>query len=135
MQLNLSQPLAHITAKFILDGQEYEIEQFMVKFSQPTDYKGQPQYEIKGGQLSLTMTQIADDNLYNWAKRSNLLKSGDILFQTDLGITILEINFIDAYCVNLAREINAFTGTTTSLVIAPKELKVNGVKHENYWPE
>lgn len=130
---NLSLPFAHVIANFILDGKTYEIEQFKIGFSQPSDYKGQPQYEMKGGQIMINLAQAADDNLYLWAKKSTLLKNGTILFQTDMGITLLEISFINAYCINLTRNINAFTGTSTSLIIAPEQVSLNGEKHDNSW--
>jgi len=126
-------PLAHIVSKFVLDGKKYEVEDFKISFSQSIDYKGQPQHEILGGQLYVTLHEKADDNLYLWAKKSTLLKSGSILFQTDLGMTVLELNFTDAYCIHLARNINAYSGTTTALILSPKEISMNGVKHENYW--
>jgi hypothetical protein len=74
-----------------------------------------------------------NDNLYTWAKKETQLKSGQILFQTDLGITVLEIAFTDAYRIHLGRNINAYTGTSTALILSPKEISMNGVKHENYW--
>ncbi len=127
-------PFAHIVGKFILDGKEYEIETFRVKFTQPSDYKGQPQHEIKGGQLMVTITQAADNNLLLWAKTSTMRKVGQILFQTDLGITVLRIDFSEAYCITLARDINARTGTKTSLVISPEIVIMNDVGHDNFWP-
>jgi hypothetical protein len=126
-------PLAHIVSKFVLDGKSYEVEDFKISFSQSVDYKGQPQHEVLGGQLYITLSEAASDSLYLWAKKSTQLKSGVILFQTDLGMTILEMNFTNAYCVHLSRSINAYTGTTTALIISPKEIRMNGVKHENYW--
>lgn len=131
----LNLPFAHIVAKFILDGKKYDIETFKIKFSQPIDYKGQPQHEVKGGELMIVLTQAADNNLYLWAKTATSLKNGEILFQTDLGITILRISFINAYCITLARNINATTGTKTSLVIAPEKVKLNNVEHDNFWPK
>jgi hypothetical protein len=44
-------PLAHINAKFSLDGETFEVEHFGINFEQPTDFKGQPQHEIGGGHL------------------------------------------------------------------------------------
>lgn len=129
----LNLPLSHIEAKFVLDGKTYDIETFNIKFSQPVDYKGQPQHEMKGGQLMIVLSQAADDNLYLWAKKSTLLKDGQILFQTDLGITVLRLNFTNAYCITLARDINIMTGTTTSLVIAPEIVILNDVEHNNFW--
>ncbi|MDR2915262.1 MAG: type VI secretion system needle protein Hcp [Tannerella sp.] len=131
----LTLPLAHLVANFVLDGKKYEIEQFRISFVQPTDYKGQPQHEIMGGQILIKITQIPDDNLYLWAKKAIQLKSGQVLFQTDLGITVLKINFTNAYCISLTREINAYNGTSTSLIISPENVSMNGVEHDNFWPK
>ena len=68
-------PLAHIVSKFILEGKSYEVEDFKISFSQAVDFKGQPQHEMLGGQLYLTLTQAADDNLYFKIKRpSDIVK-------------------------------------------------------------
>jgi len=62
-----------------------------------------------------------------------LRKSGQAIFQTDLGISILRINFADAYCVNLERTTSALTGTETTLIISPKSISMNGIEHDNNW--
>lgn len=131
--ISLSQPLAHINAKFILDGSTYTVSKFKVNFAQPVDYKGQPEHEVRGGHLLITLSQAADNNLYLWAKKSTLLKSGQVIFQTDLGISILRVNFADAYCVNLERTTSALTGTETTLIISPKSILMNDVEHSNHW--
>jgi len=128
-------PLAHIEAKFILDGKTYEVEAFDTQFSQPVDFKGQPQKELKGGQINLTLTQMTDSNLYLWAKTATQLKNGAVLFQTDVGITVLRAEFEKAYCVGLIRNIDAKAGTRTVLTIAPEVIKMNGTEHDNFWPE
>lgn len=127
-------PLAHIEAKFILDGQTYEVEAFETEFSQPVDFKQQPQHELTGGQIMLTLTQAVNNNILLWAKTATMLKNGEILFQTDLGITVLRVEFIDGYCVGLTRHIDASAGTKTMLMIAPEITKLNGTEHDNFWP-
>ncbi len=127
-------PLAHIVAKFILDGKTYEVESFKIGFEQPVDYKGQPQHETRGGQMSLVLPQAVDKPLFIWARTSTLLKDGVVLFQTDLSMTVLEIAFENAYCISIDREINAHSGTKTSLVISAESIKMNGVEHNNFWP-
>lgn len=102
-------------------------------FAQATDHKGQPQHEIRGGQLTIVLSESADPNLYDWAKRSTKLKSGDIIFDTQMSGSVLKINFTNAYCIKLAREIDERAGTKTVLVIAPEQIKLNDVTHNNYW--
>jgi hypothetical protein len=126
-------PLSHINAKFFLEGETFEVEHFDINFEQPTDFRGQPQQEIGGGQLTVNISQAATSNLYLWAKTSTLRKSGKVLFQTDLGMTVLEVEFENAYCINLSRQINAYTGTNTVMVISPEMVKMNGIEHNNFW--
>jgi hypothetical protein len=126
-------PLAHLNVKFILDGERYEIEGFTMDFRQPVDYKSQPQHEILGGQMMITLPQAADISLYQWAKTSTMLKDGTVLFQTDLGMTVLEIKFENAYCIQLLRETFDGGGTKTNMVISPQSVSLNGIEHQNYW--
>lgn len=44
-------PFSHIVGILNIEGKSYDIESFNTKFTQPIDYKGQPQHEIRGGQL------------------------------------------------------------------------------------
>ncbi len=126
-------PLAHIIVKFELDGKTYDVDGFNVRFDQPSDYKGQPQHEIEGGKLFLRLTQVSDTNLYLWARTSTMLKSGKVFFQTDMGMTVLEITFTNAYCMSLKQTISEQNGTTTSLLISPMEIVMNGIEHSNEW--
>lgn len=124
-----------VNAVFILDGKQYEVEQFKIEFAQNVDYKGQPQHETMGGQLYITMTQGADYNIYDWAKRENSKKSGEIRFKTKTTGTVLEIVFENAHCIKLTRQINFSSGTKTSLVISPQRVTMNGFTHDNKWRE
>jgi len=126
-------PLSHINVKFLIDGETYEVEHFDINFEQPTDFRGQPQHEIAGGRINVQISQIPSSNLYLWAKTSTLRKSGILLFQTDVGMTVMKVEFFNAYCTFLTRQINAYKGTNTILVIAPEKLKINGIDHNNNW--
>lgn len=129
----MSFPMAHITGKFIFDGKPYGIAKFKIAFAQAIDHKGQPQHETKGGQIMVVLSEAADDPLYLWAKTAQLTKGGQIVFQTDLGISVLRINFSNAYCINLERHTNNRTGTETTLIISSEIVSMNGVEHNNFW--
>jgi len=131
----LLQPLAHITSTFILDGKKYEVEHFKMGFAQPTDFRGQPQHELKGGQLHVTLSHIPDDTLFLWGKTSTMRKNGMILFQTDLGMTVLRILFEKGYCIELSNDMDAFKGSSTTLTISAELISVNGHEHNNFWPD
>lgn len=131
--INIALPNAHIISKLILDEKKYDVEDFKIDFIQKVDFKGQPTSEVNGGQVSIILGHIPDDNLYLWAKESTLLKNGHIIFETDLGQSVLRLDFFNAYCIDLKRSINSFSGTKTSLVLSPESLSMNGVEHDNRW--
>lgn len=124
---------ANIEATFILDGKEYDVEHFFISFDQSVDFKGQPQHETRGGQLSLVLTQAADDIIYDWAMKATLRKDGKIKFLSRTQGTVLEASFMNARCVKLVRSIDAFSGTKSSLTIAPEKVNMNGIVHDNQW--
>ena len=126
-------PLTHLDVKFFLEGNEYMVEHFKVAFAQPTDHKGQPQHEIRGGQLVLVLSQAADDLLYDWAKRSTKLKDGEIVFHVEMSSPPLTVTFNRAYCIKLSCDIDEHTGIKTSLVISPEQIIMNGIEHNNFW--
>ena len=108
---------------------------FNITFNQPSDFKGQPQHEIIGGKFMITLNKNSDDNLYLWARKSNLLKSGVILFQTDLGMTVYEIGSQNAYCINLTRSVSSVGGSKISILVSPETLTLNGIEHNNFWKQ
>jgi len=128
-------PLAHLNVKFNLDGVSYDVDQFHAGFTQPIDYKGQPQSETEGGKFSVTLERIADNILYQWAKTSTLLKNGSVIFQTDVGMTVFRFEFENAYCISLIRDIDAMRGSRTTLTVSAEILKLNGQEHCNFWPD
>lgn len=122
-----------IDAFLVLDTKKYEIDAFQIVFGQAVDHKGQPQNETKGGQFTLRMTESVDDNIYDWAKRSNKLKTGTIQFVSDTSGTVLRIDFIDAACISLNHKINMYSGTETMLVITSSMITMGEVTHDNRW--
>jgi hypothetical protein len=126
-------PLAHITGKLVLDGREYAIDRFKIGFKQAIDFKGQPQHEVNGGQMSVTLGQKGDASLYAWAGKSTMLKNGTVIFQTQSTQTVLRIEFINAYCVSIMRETDHREGSGTVLIIAPEIVKMDEFEHNNFW--
>lgn len=131
--LNLFQPQAHVTAKLIIDAKEYPISYFYIGFSQGVDHKGQPQQDVRGGQLKIVIKESVDKSIYDWARQSSALKSGIVKFGDDFEQTKLRVTFEKAFCISLVRDIDAYKGTTTVLVIAPEKIKLNENEHNNYW--
>ena len=133
--LNFLQPLSHVVVKFYLDGSVYDVTKFKIGFSQALDYKGQPQHEVKGGIISLTIDAVVDDCILNWAKTSTQLKSGTVKFETLMSSPVMKVDFTDGYCINFTRVIDAQRGGRITLVISAETVVVNEVEHYNKWPK
>ncbi|NDV69692.1 type VI secretion system tube protein TssD [Dysgonomonas sp. 25] len=134
----LSFPLtdSNVTVWLQIDGHEYEVEQFKIGFSQPTDYKGEPQAETKGGQLMVTLSEALPDSFYEWAIKPGLYKDGAVNFKIQTGGAPLWMKFFRAACISFGREVSENGGgLSTRLVISPERIMINGVEHDNLWVE
>ncbi|MDR2145208.1 MAG: hypothetical protein LBE91_01940, partial [Tannerella sp.] len=59
-----------VSGWLIVDGREYEICQFSIDFAQSVDHKGQPQSEVRGGRMFITLTETLPDSMYYWIIRT-----------------------------------------------------------------
>lgn len=129
---SLPQIDSDLTAWFILDGKEYEMSQFNIIFSQVVDHKGQPQDEVRGGRMMISLTQTLPDSIYRWAMTS-FPKNGEIVFRSKTTNAPLRVEFMNAYCVSFQRNISDKGGIDTVLHISPDELLINGISFDNHW--
>jgi hypothetical protein len=83
--------------------------------------------------MSVTLEQIGDQTLYEWARKSTALKNGIVELRTEEAQTVFRIEFENAYCVCMTRETDHREGARIVLVIAPEIVKGNGIKHDNRW--
>lgn len=121
-----------LTAWFILNGQEYEMSRFDINFAQSVDHKGQPQDEVRGGIMSITLSQTLPENIYRWGMTS-IPKNGSVIFKSKTTNPPLKINFINAYCIRFNRSIANEGGLESQLVISPDEMLINGISFDNHW--
>jgi hypothetical protein len=115
------------------DGTRYEVEEFGIGFTQETDHKGQPQHETRGGQIMLVLNQLVEESIYEWATNPFQKRNGTITFETELSNAPLQVEFFDAYCTKIDRNVSNVRGSVTTLVIAPEVVKLNGIDHDNFW--
>jgi hypothetical protein len=130
--LNLLQADSELSVWLVLDGKEYEASQFSVSFNQAIDRKGQPQDEIRGGRMLVTLTQALPESVYRWAVKTEP-KNGELVFRSPSANSPFRIEFINAYCVNFKRDIVRGGGGGTTLFISPDEIYVNGISFDNHW--
>lgn len=126
---------SNVNVIFSVDGDEYAVEQFKIGFHQPVDgIKNQPEGEVRGGRIMITLSQIVKNNIYGWAVKPWMKKSGAVLFKTGTSGVIFEVAFTNAYCVNLKRVIESLgQGLSTTLILSPESVSVNGIEFDNRW--
>ncbi len=79
----------------------------------------------------ITIPQLADGSLLQWAAGSKILKSGEIVFKNETESTNLRIMFENAYCTSMKQNINS--GSSCSFVISPQKVSLNGELLDNDW--
>ena len=121
-----------LTVWFMFEGKEYEISQFNITFNQSVDYKGQPQNEVRGGRIMITLTEAVPENIYQWAMTS-CVRNGSVEFRSKTTNAPLKIEFMNAFCVNFERTINLNNGLKTAIVVSSEELTINGINFDNNW--
>ncbi len=126
---------SNVNVIFSVDGDEYAVEQFKIGFHQPVDgIKNQPEGEVRGGRIMITISQTVKNNIYGWAVKPWMKKSGAVLFKTGTSGVIFEVAFTNAYCVNLKRVIESLgQGLSTTLILSPESVSVNGIEFDNRW--
>ena len=126
---------SNVNVIFSVDGDEYAVEQFKIGFHQPVDgIKNQPEGEVRGGRIMITLSQTVKNNIYGWAVKPWMKKNGAVLFKTGTSGVIFEVAFTNAYCVNLKRVIESLgQGLSTTLILSPESVIVNGIEFDNRW--
>jgi hypothetical protein len=90
----------NLEVKLNLDGKTYLVEEFNVDYIQGEDHKGQPQSEVKGGQIYVVIKNLPDENIYDWAKRADKTKNGLVSFVSKTAGTIFILNKQRIYYYN-----------------------------------
>lgn len=126
---------SNVNVIFSVDGDEYAVEQFKIGFHQPVDgIKNQPEGEVRGGRIMITLSQTVKNNIYGWAVKPWMKKNGAVLFKTGTSGVIFEVAFTNAYCVNLKRVIESLgQGLSTTLILSPESVSMNGIEFDNRW--
>ena len=116
----------------VVDGREYELVQFKIDFAQTVDHKGQPQSEMRGGKMLVAFSETVPDSMYHWAMKHQS-KDGEVVFKSKTGSAPLKVVFTNAHCISLARNVDAYSGLSTGLVISPEKIVINGIDFNNFW--
>lgn len=130
-----SQPDGNVSADLSLMGKKYSLSAFSTSFSQPVNENGEPEGEVRGANLKLTLSQLPDDLLLQWAMSRWMRKNGEVVFKNQTGTPPLRISFVEAACVSFCQETNTGKGSFVSMLISAKKISFNGILLESGWVE
>jgi hypothetical protein len=123
-----------VYATLHLEGSEYDLITFESEFEQDIDWKGEPQHSVKGGLLSFTLNQSADETLNHWMFDDSIAMHGFISFgpKERRANLPLVISFIEGRCIRYKKDIsNHQEGIRLQMIISPSLVAFNGIKHKN----
>ncbi len=122
-----------IDGVLLLNGKEYAIDHFEVQFQQAFDFKGEPQREVRGGLLSLTLNRVTDEQLNYWMFHNKISYSGAVVFRPSSGISspVLTIRFTNGRLVRYSTAVERPNGITLSITISAETIAVNDIEHTN----
>ena len=121
-----------VDAKMLLNGTEYEIEMFNIQFQKDFDYKGEPQREVKGGLIYVTINHVVDEQINNWMFNRGVKHSGAIVFASFSRIAspVIIVEFVNGRCAQYSKSLGTSTVSYTILISA-EEITVNEIDHTN----
>ncbi|MWB96618.1 hypothetical protein GON26_19825 [Flavobacterium sp. GA093] len=93
-----------------VDGEEFNVLEFHINFTQERDTTGKPNGISKGGNINITIEASKNTHFLSWMINSDLTKDGKIIFyRRDAMSKMKELTFTKAYCINYHEQ---FTSTT-----------------------
>lgn len=127
---------ANVFVEFHLSGKIYQLESFSTSISQDTSADNlEPKSEVTGGLLEISMLQVPDKELLQWAASKWIKKNGEFVFKNETTTPILRISFEDAVCVNFTQSCSEGLGSSISMTISPRIVSFNGFSIEKNWEE
>ena len=123
---------ASVDAKMYLNGTEYSIDSFDIKFQKAIDFKGEPQQEVKGGLLTMTINQVVDKQINLWMFHERVKYSGSIVFASFSQIEnpVITMNFTNGRCARYTKSVG-YSSLSYTIVITAEKISINGMDHKN----
>jgi hypothetical protein len=121
-----------VDAKLILNGTEYEIDRFNIRFQKAFDFKGEPQQEVKGGIMSMEINHVVDKQINEWMFNQSVKHSGEVTFASfsRIATPVITIEFTNGRCFRYSKIIS-HSSASYSIFVTAEEIKINGIDHSN----
>lgn len=127
-----------LVVAFIFKGRRYILEEFDLEFSQDVDSRSRPDSDVKGGLITLTLSDPPGSDLTKWMMNDLERQSGEFRFfankaKIDEG-SLLDISFNDAYCISYQKVIvPGGSGVLTTLILSAHRLQIGEDTYESNW--
>lgn len=127
---------ANVFVELQLSGKTYEVERFSTSLRQDTSVKNlEPKSEVEGGVLEITLVQVPDNALLQWAASKWIRKDGEVVFKNESATPVMRVSFKEGACVNFSQSCSQGIGSCVVLTISAKEITINGFVLAKNWEE
>lgn len=119
-----------------VDGEEFNVLEFHINFTQEIDTTGKPNGVSKGGNINLIIEASQNTHFLAWMINSDLTKDGKITFyRRDAMSKMKELTFTKAFCINYHEQ---FTSTTEvpmkiSMELVSQNIVFGDATFDNNW--
>ncbi|GAA3784328.1 type VI secretion system tube protein TssD [Flavobacterium ginsengiterrae] len=123
-------------AKLQIDGEEFNVLDFNIKFSKEIDSLNKPVGSTKGGTVKITIEANQSTSFLSWMLSSDLTKDGKItFFRRDAMSKMRELVFEKTYCISYYEEFNSTNEIPMiiSMELTAKELVFGDAKFFKKW--
>jgi hypothetical protein len=128
--------MSSFSAKFTVDGTDYDVRSCIFSFAQATDERGRPASTVHAGTISLQIVVSEENGLIEWMVDPYKKTNGSITYQRiDQDSTLKELQFEDGYCVGYSESFHSTSAEpmVASLNISARKISVGDVTHEVTW--
>jgi hypothetical protein len=130
--------MASFSADFTVGTFSTAVNYVHMDINQAVDTLGRPASLTRGGKLTVEFNATANNVVAVWMANPAKKMDGSIVFkQMGVNLALKEIQFTNAYCVELTERFDGSTSTAqmvTIITISPETITVGGVLLDNRWP-
>ncbi len=123
-------------AKLQIDGEEFNVLDFNIKFWQKIDGLNKPVGNAKGGTIKISIEASQSTSFLSWMLSGDLTKNGKIIFyRRDAMSKMRELTFDKAYCISYNEEFKITTQTPMliSMELTAKQLVFGDADFSKKW--
>lgn len=123
-------------AKLQIDGEEFNVLDFNLKFKQEIDAASKPTGNAKGGIIKISIEANQSTNFLSWMLSGDSTKNGKIVFyRRDALSKMKDLQFTKAYCIGYEEQFSSTNKTPMMITmeLTAKELNFGSAKFANQW--